>query len=119
MTADRYAYDVFVSAAPADATWVEDELLPFLRDAPLRVATHEDVEDGRLLNDEFTRLIRSSRRTLLVLSPEYLADPWPHIVAVVAHQLEDASGTAPIVPVLLRTCAIPAELRSSGCAFVY
>ncbi len=76
-TEDGYKYDVYVSYSEQepDATWVWDTLLPKLREAGLNIAVSDDVAElgvSRVVNIE--RGLKQSRRTLLVLSTDYIGN---------------------------------------------
>ncbi len=74
----RPHYDAYVSYAEGseiDAAWVWDKLLPRLEAAGLHIAVSDDVRRlgvARVVNAE--RGIQQATRTLVVLSPAYLAD---------------------------------------------
>ena len=67
-------HDVFISCAEEDAAWVEGYLLDALEGAG--VSYHDEATFAlgvpRLL--EFEQAIQNSQRTLLVLSPAYMAE---------------------------------------------
>jgi hypothetical protein len=74
---DQYRYDVYVSYVDAepDNTFVWERLLPQLEREGLRVAVSGDVEQpgvARVVSIE--RGITQARRTVVVLSPDYLRD---------------------------------------------
>jgi hypothetical protein len=76
-SADQYRYDVYVSYVDTepDSTFVWERLLPRLEDEGLHVAVSGDVEQpgvARVVSIE--RGITQARRTVVVLSPNYLSD---------------------------------------------
>jgi hypothetical protein len=76
-SADDYRYDVYVSYVDTepDSTFVWDRLLPRLEREGLQVAVSGDVEQpgvARVVSIE--RGITQARRTVVVLSPNYLSD---------------------------------------------
>ena len=82
MTTAPFAYDVFVSHAPQDADWVRTALVPAFEQAGIRVRTPEHFALGLPRIVEAERGVSTSRRTLLLLSPEYLATTWLQVDAV-------------------------------------
>jgi len=70
-----YTYDIFISYARADGAWVRDELEPRLTAAGLRACA--EFEGCQASDTQLRKAALSSRRTLLVLSPAYLAEAWP------------------------------------------
>lgn len=74
---DGYEYDAYISYLDKepDSSWVWDTLVPRLKDAGLKVAVSGNVGTrgvARLVNDE--RGMEKSRRTLVILSDDYLQD---------------------------------------------
>ena len=106
-----FCYDVFVVHAAADAAFVQGYLIPALDLPPERVLVPTTFELGRSIVTEIERGVRSSRVTLVVLSPACLADDW----AVFGEQIATYASIAQhdhgvLLPVLLADCAIPAHI---------
>ncbi len=101
-----YRYDVFVSYAEKDAQdadWVWETLLPRLEAAGLQVAISDDVRElgvSRVVNIE--RGLEQSRRTLIVLSPAYLADNMAQFENVMAQTMSIEESRARMIPVIVR-----------------
>lgn len=72
----HYRYDLFVSCAAADRSWVHGYFLPELGLSPDRIITKEQFTVGAPVISEFNRAISESRFTVLVLTPAYSADEW-------------------------------------------
>jgi hypothetical protein len=70
-------YDLFVSYARADRAWVEGCLLDALQAAGVAYHSEQAFALGAPRLVEFERATQESARTLLVLSPAYLAGPAP------------------------------------------
>jgi formylglycine-generating enzyme required for sulfatase activity len=100
-------YDLFISYARADRWWVDGYLLPVLALPEERVITPDRFESGRSILKEFERAIQCSRYTLIVFSPDYLADQW----AVFGEELAgfaNVTGQAErVIPLVLRSCDLP------------
>ena len=73
---ESFHYDLFISYAQADALWVEKYLLPALNHSSRRIITSHDYLPGAPTASEIERVVTDSRYILLVLSPQYLNDPW-------------------------------------------
>jgi len=101
-----YTYDLFISYADAERAWVEGYLLDALTQAGVRCHTEAAFALGvpRLL--EFERAVQESRRTLLVLSPAYLAEGFTQFTDLLAQSYGLESATWPVIPLILR----PVEL---------
>jgi hypothetical protein len=97
-----FRYDAYVSYVDRDpdAAWVWDSLVPRLGQAGLRVAVSGDSGDPgvpRVVNSE--RGIRQSKRTVVVLSPTYLADQMANFENVLGQTLSLQEGTHRLLPV--------------------
>jgi len=80
----QFTYDVFVSYSDADGQWVRDELWPQLEGAGLKISDYLEFELGvpKIVNIE--RAIEASRKVLLILTPDWLADDRRHSPAGMA-----------------------------------
>ena len=105
-------YDLFISYTEADHAWVEGYLLNGLEQAGMRIHSEAAFALGvpRLL--EFERAIRQSRRTLLVLSPAYLADSFGQFTDLMAGAYGLETSTWPVIPLILQPMALPARLAT-------
>nr|XP_055070410.1 toll-like receptor 13 [Misgurnus anguillicaudatus] len=76
----QYRYDVFVSYSSKDERWVKEKLLPNLeqRGPPfLRLCLHgRDFHLGQDIVENITHSIYTSRRTLCLVSRNYLRSTW-------------------------------------------
>jgi WD40 repeat protein len=104
-------YDLFVSYADADRAWVEGYLLDALTTAGVRCHSEAAFALGAPRVIEFERAVKHSRRSLLVLSPAYLADDFAQFANLLAQSYGLESGTWPVIPLLLdQTMALPERL---------
>ena len=108
--ADRvaYRYDVYISHSDADQEWVDTELVPLLKQAKVRVALrHEDFPLGapHLINVE--RFIEESRRTVVVLTPDWLANEWTTLEGILVSTADPAAQQRKLLPILLKPCTPP------------
>ncbi|HUV90536.1 MAG TPA: TIR domain-containing protein [Anaerolineae bacterium] len=106
----EFAYDLFISYAEAERAWVEGYLLDALTQAGVRCHTEAAFALGvpRLL--EFERAVQDSRRTLLVLSPAYLAEGFTQFTDLLAQSYGLESATWPVIPLILRPVELPPRL---------
>src|SRR3954469_24961401 len=102
--------DLFVHYAEADFGWVDGHLAPALSEAGVRWHSEAEFALGAPRQTEIERAIRGSRRTLLVLSPDYLADGfgWMANLLAQSHGLE--TSTWPVIPLILRPVKLPSHL---------
>src|SRR5690242_5080890 len=96
-----YQYDLFISYAHADRAWVEGYLADALRQAGLRWCADAPLQDGPP-PDLAADALRASRRAVLVLSPAYLAERLPAVVALLGAVYGTGATTWPVSPVILQ-----------------
>ena len=107
-----YPYDVFVSYAEADRGWVWDTLLPRLEKAGLCVILDDrDFEPGAPRVTEQERAALQGRKTLLVLSPAYLASEWAEFENILVQTLDPAARKRRLIPVLRAPCRPNLRIR--------
>jgi len=106
----EYTHDFFISYAEADRAWVEGYLLDALTQAGVRCHSEAAFALGvpRLL--EFERAIQQSQRTLLVLSPAYLAESLGQFTDLLAQSYGLETATWPVIPLLLQPVELPPRL---------
>src|SRR5262245_7622891 len=100
-------YDAFVSYAEADRGCVEGVLLDTLLAAGVRCRQETHFQLGKPRLKEFENAIQQSRRTLLVLSPAYLADNSLEFVDLLAQHCGQETGTWPVIPLRFRDVELP------------
>jgi len=102
--------DLFVSYASADQAWVEGFLRDALDRAGARYLHEAAFALGVPILHEFERAVRECTRTLLVLSPEYLAGGLNAFLSILAETFGAESATWPVIPLILRPCQLPTRL---------
>lgn len=111
---DEFHYDAFISYSHKDSAWVRNVLLPRLEGEGLRVCIDtRDFEVGvpSLVNME--NAVDKSRRTLLVLTPNWLSSEWTAFEALLV-QTEDPAGRGRrILPLMVQPCQdqLPKRLK--------
>jgi len=105
------SFDVFISYSHRDVEWVKDWLLPRLEAAGLSVCIDfRDFEIGipSLINME--NAVERSRKTLLVLTPNWVKSEWTMFESLLI-QTEDPSGIRQrTLPLMLKKCELPRRL---------
>lgn len=104
-------YDLFISYADTDRAWVEGYLLDALEQAGLRYHTEAAFALGMVRLQEFERAITESQRTLLVLSPAYLADDFNQFIRLLAQSYGWDTATWPVIPLILHPVQLPPSLN--------
>jgi len=105
--------DVFISYSHHDKDWVQNCLLPQLESANARVwIDFRDFQPGTPILSEVERAVSKSRKTLLVLTPDYLASEWTDFEHVLTQTLDPASRGQRLIPLLLKPCELPPRIRA-------
>ena len=103
--------DVFISYSHLDRPWVADVLEPWLTAHSFSyLIDHRDFVAGALGINEMQRCVIESRRTMLVLTPDYVASDWSTLENAMAQSLDPAAITRRLVPVMHKTCTLPLRL---------
>jgi TIR domain len=104
--------DIFISYSHVDSDWVRKELLVALEDRNFSVMIDfRDFTTGAFGVQEMERGVLETRRTILVLTPGYVASEWCSFENVMAQTLDPGAANRKIIPVLRRKCDIPLRLR--------
>lgn len=109
--APPFAYDVFISYSRKNAAWVQGELLPRLIGHGLSVCIDEDCfEVAAPIVTEMERTIRTSRKTVLVLTPDYLGSDWAQFERLMLQTLDPINQQRRLIPLLLVQCDLPISI---------
>jgi len=115
MAEAKFDYDVFISYSSKDKAWVRGELLPRLEASGLRVCIdYRDFRPGAPIVKEIERAVLTSRRILLVLTPNYLASAWTDFEHLLTATLDPANQNLRLLSVFLAACELPLRLRYLG-----
>lgn len=110
--AQQYRYDVFISYSQDDHEWVWEWLLPRLEAAGLTVCLDDGCfELGAPKAEETERVVRESRRTLVILSPGLVASQWDQFEALLVHAQDPAASGRRLIPLLLEPCDPPERIK--------
>jgi len=109
--ADDYKYDAFISYSHKDEDWVVNTLLPALENAGMKVCIDfRDFTRGAPSVKELENAILSSRKTLMVLSPDYLASKWTDFEVTLGQTLSPANQDLRLLPLLREKCDLPLRI---------
>ena len=103
-------HDLFISYADANRAWVEGYLLDALQQAGVRYHTEAAFALGAVRVVEFERAIKQSQRTLLVLSPAFVADGFNQFIDQLAQCYGLDTATWPVIPLILQPVELPPRL---------
>ena len=109
---DQFEYDVFISYSSKDKDWVRGDLLHTLEQHGLRACIdYRDFQPGAPSIKEIERAILTSRKTLLILTPDYLASQWTEFENLLLQTLEPSNQNLRLIPLLKAKCDLPLRLR--------
>lgn len=111
MSETQFAYDVSISYSHADETWVQGTLLKFLEDNGLKVCIDfRDFQVGEPNIKAMERAVLTSRKTILVLTPAYLASNWTEFENLMLQTLDPINQQRRLTPLLKEKCDLPPRL---------
>ncbi|MEM6433944.1 MAG: TIR domain-containing protein [Cyanobacteria bacterium P01_D01_bin.115] len=111
-TDENPTYDVFISYSTQDKHWVRGELLSTLEAAGLRVGIDfRDFRPGAPTITEIERLAEVSERTLLVLTPAYVASEWTEFETLLLQTFDPVNKDLRLIPLRKAPCEIPKRLK--------
>ena len=109
----RFRYDVFISYSHRDKGWVRGWLVPQLKGAGLKVCIDvETFEPGAPSVTEMERAVVQSRKTVAVLTPEYVQSSWAEFENIMIQTLDPAARQRRLIPVLWKRCELPPRIAS-------
>lgn len=115
---DDAAYDAFVSYREGDAddrAWVLGTLVTYLESLGLKLCLEErDFRIGWSLVDEIDRAVTTSRYTLVIFTPTYLADGYENYQSLLARYLSIESATPRLMPLIRRPCKLALHDRMTA-----
>ena len=104
----RFRYDSFISYSHRSKDWVRSWLVPQLRNSGLKTCIDfGSFEPGAPSLTEMERAVLQSRKTVLVLTPEYLRSGWTEFENILVQTLDPAAHQRRLIPVLLLHCELP------------
>ena len=104
-------YDVFISYSHKDEAWVRDVLLTRLEAQGLRVCIDSrdfDIGLASIVNME--RAVERSRRTLLVLTPNWVASEWTGFESLMVQTSDPIGLRRRMIPLLRERCDLPPRI---------
>jgi tetratricopeptide (TPR) repeat protein len=108
---DSMAYDVFISYSSQDKAWVRQELLTQLEARGLKACIDfRDFKRGAPTVKEIERALQTSRKTLLILTPAYLASAWTELETLSLQTRDPSNRELRLIPLLKEKCDLPPSL---------
>lgn len=96
-------YDAFVSYSHQDEKFVVEDLVPGLENGPTKFKLclhYRDWVVGEFIPNQIARSVEESRRTVVVLSPNFLESVWGRMEFRAAHSQALSEGRARVIIVL-------------------
>ena len=112
MEPHAYRHDIFFSYSHLDRAWLDEQLLPRLKEAGLRCLTADDFRPGALSLHNMQEAIRESRQTLLLMTPSWAESTWCDFEAAMIQSLDPVGRERRIVPIMIKSCAVPPSLQA-------
>ncbi|MCA8950482.1 MAG: TIR domain-containing protein [Planctomycetes bacterium] len=104
-------FDVFISYSSKDRAFVVDWLVPRLeRHAILPCLDIVDFDVGKAALDNMEQAVKACPKTLLVLTPNWLASEWAGFEGLLVQKKDPAGVRQRVVPLLLEPCELPDRL---------
>ena len=106
-----YNYDVFISYSHSDQAWVTTDLLSKLEQKGLQVCIdYRDFEAGAPSVNEMRRAVTTSRKTLLVLTKNYLESAWTEFEVLMISTMDPANRQRRLIPLRKEECQLPDQI---------
>ena len=106
-----FNYDVFISYSHRDQEWVRSDLLTKLESKGLQVCIdYRDFEVGAASVAEMRRAVSTSRKTLLVLTNDYLRSSWTEFEFLMIQTLDPGNRQRRLIPLRKEECPLPNEI---------
>jgi len=109
---DQFDFDVFISYSSKDKAWVRGELLKRIEQAGLKTfIDFRDFTRGAWSINEMTRAVTISRKTLLILTPNYLQSEWCEHERLILQTLSPANRDLRLLPLVKTVCDLPLSVK--------
>src|SRR5262245_23689938 len=109
--ANQFDFDAFISYSSKDKAWVRGELLKRIEQAGLKAfIDFRDFTRGAPSIKECERGVVKCRKTLLVLTPNYIASGWGEIENIMVQTLDPANRELRLIPLLKAECEKPLRI---------
>jgi hypothetical protein len=107
-----YLYDVFISYSRRDSAWVDEALIPRLEQEGIHFCIDRlHFPIGAPIVRSIEEAIESSRKVLLVITPDWLKSEWTKFEDLLVQTDEIANRQRRILPLLLVPGQLPPRLR--------
>ena len=102
---------MFISYSHKDEDWVRGDLLQQLEARNLQVCIDfRDFQVGAPSVQEMRRAVETSRKTLLVLTPDYLNSAWTEFEVAILQTIDPNNRQRRLIPLRKAECQLPPEI---------
>lgn len=109
---DTFLYDAFISYSSKDKEWVRNILLPRLEQERLRICIdYRNFEIGVTILENIENAVKQSRRTLLVMTPNWVESEWGRFEQFLLQTQDPANTQRRILPLMVQHCEVPERLQ--------
>jgi hypothetical protein len=109
--AEQFEFDVFISYSSKDQAWVRGELLPRIEAADLKAyIDFRDFTPGMPAIKGMERGVTKCRKTLAVLTPNYIDSGWTEFEGLMVQTLDPANRDLRLIPLLKTPCDKPLSI---------
>lgn len=109
---EQFEFDVFISYSSKDQAWVRGELLTRIEQAGIKAfIDFRDFTRGAWSIKEMTRAVTICRKTLLILTTNYLDSEWCEHERLILQTLSAANRDLRLLPLLKSECELPLNVR--------
>jgi hypothetical protein len=113
MSKEDFPYDVFISYSSRDQAWVRGEVLKRIEQAGLKAfIDFRDFTRGAPSIKECRRGVVKCRKTLLILTPDYVGSEWCEIETIMVQTLGPANRDLRLIPLLKTACDKPLDIAA-------
>jgi tetratricopeptide (TPR) repeat protein len=108
---NQFDFDVFISYSSRDKAWVRGELLARIEQAGLKAfIDFRDFTRGAPSIKEMERGVVKCRKTLAILTPDYIATGWGEFENIMVQTLDPANRELRLIPLLKAECKKPLRI---------
>jgi hypothetical protein len=109
---NSYKAYVFISFSLKDSEWVNQQLLPMLESNGVAVCIdYRDFQPGVPSIVGMELAIKESWKTILVLTPNYIASAWSEFESILIGTIDPSGRHNRILPILLEKCDLPLRIN--------
>ncbi len=105
-------YGVFISYSHRNKEWVQNWLLSELERADIKACIDfRDFRPGVPMLHEMERAVIQSRKTLIILTPDYFKSQPAAFETILVQAIDPAAQYRRLIPLLLEPCELPLRIR--------